>query len=163
MLPEVVPSSTIYGETDLSWFGKAIPMIIQKKLPLSTKGFNEIIDITPHLHEMVGEAGLQEGNVLVFVPGSTGGLTTIEYEPGLLRDIPEVLDKIAPMKHTYHHDNTWHDGNGYAHVRAALIGPSITIPFSAGKLQLGTWQQVIFLDFDNRPRQRQLHVQVFGE
>ena len=138
-------------------------MIIQNKLSLSTKGFNDIIDITPLLIANLQDSALSNGNILVFVPGSTGGLTTIEYEPGLLKDIPEMLEKIAPMGKDYHHDRTWHDGNGYAHVRSALMGPSITIPFENGKMQLGTWQQVIFIDFDNRPRQRHLHVQIFGE
>ena len=138
-------------------------MIIQKKIPLSTNGFNHIIDITPILQNYIESSELKDGNVLVFVPGSTGGLTTIEYEPGLLQDIPEMLEKIAPIKGRYHHDDTWHDGNGYAHLRSALIGPSITIPFEKSRMQLGTWQQVVFIDFDNRPRQRQLHVQIFGE
>ena len=138
-------------------------MIIQKKLHLSTKGFNDIIDITPMLSSFVEEAELQNGHVIVFVIGSTGGLTTIEYEPGLIRDVPEMLEKIAPMRAQYHHDETWHDGNGYAHLRAALLGPSITIPFQNGQMQLGTWQQVILLDFDNRPRERKLHIQIYGE
>ena len=138
-------------------------MIIQKKIPLSTNGFNHIIDITPILQKYIDSSELKDGNILVFVPGSTGGLTTIEYEPGLLQDIPEMLEKIAPIKGRYHHDDTWHDGNGYAHLRSALIGPSITIPFEKSRMQLGTWQQVVFIDFDNRPRQRQLHVQIFGE
>ena len=138
-------------------------MIIQKKLNLSTKGFNDIVNITPNLTESLNESSLNNGNMLVFVPGSTGGLTTIEYEPGLLQDIPEMLDKIAPMGVNYHHDNTWHDGNGYAHLRAALIGPSITIPYMNKKLQLGIWQQVVFIDFDNKPRQRKLHLQIYGE
>jgi secondary thiamine-phosphate synthase enzyme len=138
-------------------------MIIQKKLSMSTKGFNDIQDITPHIREFLADSGLKEGHVIVFVPGSTGGLTTIEYEPGLLQDFPEMLEKIAPMGVSYKHDETWHDGNGYAHLRASLIGPSITIPFEGGSLVLGTWQQVIFLDFDNRPRQRQLHIQIVGE
>lgn len=138
-------------------------MIIQKKLSVSTKGFNDIIDITPSLREYVSKSSLKDGSILVFVPGSTGGLTTIEFEPGLLKDFPEMLEKIAPMKTSYHHDNTWHDGNGYAHLRASLIGPSITIPFMDGHLQLGTWQQVIFIDFDNRSRQRNLHIQINGE
>ena len=138
-------------------------MIIQKKLKLSTKGFNDMVDITPMLSSYVEETGLQNGHVLIFVIGSTGGLTTIEYEPGLIRDLPEMLEKIAPMHVRYHHDNTWHDGNGYAHLRAALIGPSLTIPFQDGKMQLGTWQQVILLDFDNRPRERKLHIQIYGE
>jgi len=138
-------------------------MIIQKSLSLETRGFNHIIDITPSLHEFLAGAGIANGSILVFVPGSTGGLTTIEYEPGLLKDIPEVLDTIAPMDGRYHHNDTWHDGNGYAHIRSALIGPSITIPVENNRLILGTWQQVVFIDFDNRPRQRQLHVQINGE
>jgi secondary thiamine-phosphate synthase enzyme len=138
-------------------------MIIQKKINLSTKGFTEIIDITPTLRSYIQESNLNDGHVIVFVPGSTGGLTTIEYEPGLLKDIPEMLEKITPMQANYHHDNTWHDGNGYAHLRSALIGPSITIPFASGNMQLGTWQQVVFIDFDNRSRSRSLHVQIYGE
>jgi len=138
-------------------------MILQEKLSLSTTGFNDIIDITPALRKFLEESGLKNGHVLAFVPGSTGGLTTIEYEPGLLKDLPEMLEKIAPMRERYHHDDTWHDGNGYAHLRAALIGPSITVPFADGRFQLGTWQQVVFLDFDNRPRSRQLHLQICGE
>lgn len=137
-------------------------MIIQKKLEISTKGFNDIIDITPSLRDYVKESGLKDGHLIIFVPGATGGITTIEYEPGLLRDFPEFMDKLAPMNGDYHHDNTWHDGNGYAHLRASLIGPSITIPFENGQLVLGTWQQVIFLDFDNRPRTRRLHIQING-
>ncbi len=138
-------------------------MIVQKKISMSTKGFNDIEDITPTMRDLLDDSGLKEGHMLIFVPGSTGGLTTIEYEPGLLQDFPDMLEKIAPMNTTYHHDRAWHDGNGYAHLRSSLIGPSITVPFEAGKLVLGTWQQVIFLDFDNRPRQRQLHVQIVGE
>jgi secondary thiamine-phosphate synthase enzyme len=138
-------------------------MISQHKIAVATKGFNHIIDITPQLIDMVEKVDLADGHVIVFVPGSTGGLTTIEFEPGLLQDIPEMLERIAPMQGRYHHDETWHDGNGYAHVRSALIGPSITIPFASSRLQLGTWQQVVFIDFDNRPRQRQLHVQIYGE
>jgi secondary thiamine-phosphate synthase enzyme len=138
-------------------------MIFQKKLALETSGFNHIIDITPFLNEYLADSNLNNGYILVFVPGSTGGLTTIEYEPGLLKDIPEVLDKIAPMKARYHHDDTWHDGNGYAHIRSALIGPSLTIPVENSRMVLGTWQQVVFIDFDNRPRHRKLHVQINGE
>ena len=138
-------------------------MIIQKKLYITSKGYTDIIDITPSLRKYVQEAGVDNGNILVFVPGSTGSLTTIEYEPGLLKDLPELLERIIPMHKSYHHDNTWHDGNGYAHLRAALMGSSITIPFADKELQLGTWQQVVFIDFDNRSRQRNLHVQIYGE
>jgi len=138
-------------------------MLIQEKLSLSTRGFNEIIDITPAMRLFLEKSGLKNGYIIVFVPGSTGGLTTIEYEPGLIKDLPEMFEKIAPMGVRYHHDETWHDGNGYAHLRAALIGPSITVPFADGRFQLGTWQQVVFLDFDNRPRSRELHLQIYGE
>jgi secondary thiamine-phosphate synthase enzyme len=138
-------------------------MIFQKKISLATRGFNDIIDITPSLRAVLKESSIKNGLILIFVPGSTAGLTTIEYEPGLIEDVPEMLEKMAPMNSRYHHDQTWHDGNGYAHLRAALIGPSLTIPVDSGQLQLGTWQQVVCIDFDNRPRQRQLHVQVQGE
>jgi len=138
-------------------------MIFQKKISLATRGFNDIIDITPSLRSLIQESRIKNGLLAVFVPGSTAGVTTIEYEPGLIEDIPEMLEKIAPMQARYHHDQTWHDGNGYAHLRAALIGPSLTIPFEQSQLQLGTWQQVVLIDFDNHPRQRHLHVQVQGE
>jgi len=138
-------------------------MIIQIKLELNTKGFNDIVDITPHIQNKVSDSKIKDGYVLVFVPGATGGLTTIEYEPGLLQDLPELMEKIAPMNKSYSHDKTWHDGNGYAHLRSALIGPDITIPIQNNKLVLGTWQQVVFLDFDNRARKRSLHLQISGE
>jgi len=138
-------------------------MIIQKKLELNTKGFNDIVDITPQIQNYVSESQINDGYILVFVPGATGGLTTIEYEPGLLQDLPELMEKIAPMNKSYNHDKTWHDGNGYAHLRSALIGPDITIPIQENKLVLGTWQQVVFLDFDNRERKRRLHIQISGE
>ena len=138
-------------------------MILQKKISLSTKGFNDIHDITPAMRDLLDDSEMKDGHIIVFVTGSTGGLTTIEYEPGLLQDFPNMLEKIAPMNTTYEHDRTWHDGNGYAHLRSSLIGSSITVPFEEGRMVLGTWQQVIFLDFDNKPRQRQLHVQIVGE
>jgi len=138
-------------------------MIIQKKLELNTKGFNDIVDITPQIQNYVSESQINDGYILVFVPGATGGLTTIEYEPGLLQDLPELMEKIAPMNKSYNHDKTWHDGNGYAHLRSALIGPDITIPIQENELVLGTWQQVVFLDFDNRERKRRLHIQISGE
>jgi len=138
-------------------------MIIQKKIELNTKGFNDIVDITTQIQDYVFESKVKHGYALVFVAGATGGITTIEYEPGLLQDLPEMFEKIAPMNKTYFHDKTWHDGNGYAHLRSALIGPDITIPIQDNNLVLGTWQQVVFLDFDNRPRQRNLHLQISGE
>ena len=108
------------------------------------------------------ENGFIEGNVLVFAGGSTAGITTIEYEPGLLQDYPAFFNKIAPVNLSYEHDNTWHDGNGHAHVRAALQGASFTVPFTNGNLLLGTWQQIIFIDFDNRSRRREVIVQLTG-
>jgi secondary thiamine-phosphate synthase enzyme len=100
--------------------------------------------------------------VLVFVPGATAALTTVEFEPGLVRDLPELFERIAPRDRPYHHDETWHDGNGHSHVRASLLGPSLTVPVQGGKLLLGTWQQIVLVDFDNRPHRRELVVQLSG-
>ena len=138
-------------------------MVVTSKFFIKTKGRNDIQDITDKVQSILSESGVKEGNILCFVSGSTASLTTIEYEPGLLKDLPEALENIAPMNKIYHHDDTWHDGNGYAHVRASLIGPSLTIPFSKGKLLLGTWQQIILIDFDNRSRERAVIVQIIGE
>ncbi len=137
--------------------------VVTEELSLQTRGFTDIIDITSYVNELLQQHPFQEGQVTVFVPGSTGALTTIEYEPGLLRDLPEFLEQIIPMKKRYHHDDTWHDGNGYAHLRASLLKPSLTIPFKNKRLLLGTWQQIIFVDFDNRPRHRRLIVQFWGK
>jgi secondary thiamine-phosphate synthase enzyme len=112
---------------------------------------------------LLSSSGFSEGNLLVFVPGSTAGLTTIEYESGLKRDLKEFFEKWIPMKERYYHNERWHDGNGYAHVRAAMLKPSLIIPFSRQRLSLGTWQQVILVDFDNRPRHRELIVQFNGK
>ena len=136
--------------------------IITDVVSISTKGFNDIIDITPQVQDYLRASKLSEGQVTVSISGSTAGVTTIEYEPGLLKDIPEILNQIAPMDRTYQHDATWGDGNGYAHVRAALVGSSLTIPFKEKRMLLGTWQQVVILDFDNRPRQRDVVVQFMG-
>ncbi|RJP72286.1 MAG: YjbQ family protein [Ignavibacteriales bacterium] len=127
-----------------------------------TKGYNDIIDITAEVQEIISDSGFTEGSVLLFVVGSTGALTTIEYEPGLKKDLPELMERLIPSNKTYHHDNTWHDGNGYAHLRASLQGPSLTIPFSNSQLILGTWQQIILIDYDNRPRKRKVVVQLTG-
>ncbi|MFZ5518350.1 MAG: secondary thiamine-phosphate synthase enzyme YjbQ [Candidatus Zhuqueibacterota bacterium] len=132
-------------------------------ISISTRGFTDIIDITADVSAAVQRSELNSGAVTVFVSGSTAGVTTIEYEPGLLQDIPEMLDKIAPMNTRYFHDATWGDGNGFAHVRAALIGCSLTVPFNSGRLLLGTWQQIVLIDFDNRPRQREIILQMMGE
>jgi secondary thiamine-phosphate synthase enzyme len=130
---------------------------------LKTKGDGDIVDITGRVSGMVRKSGLTTGTVTIFVPGSTAGLTTIEYEPGLVEDIEEMFERITPRDREYHHNLRWHDGNGHAHVRASLLGPSLTVPFSDGKLSLGVWQQVVLVDFDNRPRDRDLVCQIIGE
>lgn len=138
-------------------------MIVTKTIKLSTEGWCDIHNITDQVRDRVKSSGIASGTVTVFNPGSTGGLTTIEYEPGLLKDLPELMEKLIPSDEPYKHDETWHDGNGFAHLRSALIGTHITIPFTAGRLTLGTWQQVVFVDFDNRSRDRELVVQIMGE
>lgn len=130
---------------------------------VSTQGFTDIVDITGHVQKVVDENNFKEGSALVFVPGATAGITTIEYESGLLKDYPEFWRKLIPSNRRYSHDDTWHDGNGFSHIRAALQGASFTVPFANGKLLLGTWQQIILLDFDNRPRNRKVIVQIIGE
>jgi len=130
---------------------------------VNTNGFNDIVDITSEVQSRLNETGMKEGNVLIFAPGSTSGITTIEYEPGLLKDYPEFFEKIAPSNHNYHHNDTWHDGNGHAHVRASLQGGSLQIPFLDSKLLLGTWQQIVLIDFDNRPRKRNIIAQFIGQ
>ncbi|MEN8153209.1 MAG: secondary thiamine-phosphate synthase enzyme YjbQ [Acidobacteriota bacterium] len=132
-------------------------------LGFSTQGKNEIINITGDLIQLVERSDISDGNILVFVPGATGALSTIEYEPGLIEDFPELMEKLIPENRIYSHNETWHDGNGHSHLRATMIGPSITIPFSEKKLILGTWQQVIFLEFDNKPHKRKIAVQINGE
>ncbi|MFQ5824973.1 MAG: secondary thiamine-phosphate synthase enzyme YjbQ [bacterium] len=132
-------------------------------IKISTRGHTDIIDITREVETVLKNSGLREGNLTVFISGSTAGVTTIEYEPGLLKDLPEAFEKIASTGVTYHHDATWGDGNGYAHVRAALLGASFIVPFKNGKLLLGTWQQIVVVDFDNRPRRRSVVVQMMGQ
>lgn len=138
-------------------------MVKTDQVKFDTRGAGDIIDITDDIQKVVKKSGLTDGTVTAFVPGSTAGLTTIEYEPGLIRDVPELMEKLVPSNKSYHHDETWHDGNGFSHLRSAMIGPDITVPFSAGKLTLGTWQQVVFLEFDNRARSRTVVLQMIGE
>ena len=130
---------------------------------LATRGDGEIHDLTDGGAESVRESGVTDGTVPVFVPGATAGITTIEYEPGLLADFPAAMERFAPRDIPYRHDETWHDGNGHSHLRASLIGPSLTVPVAGGKLLLGTWQQVVLIDFDNKPRQRRWTATVIGE
>jgi secondary thiamine-phosphate synthase enzyme len=132
-------------------------------LELNTEGDAQVIDITRQVHQAVGQSTLLHGIITLFVPGSTAALTTIEYEGGAVQDFQRLFDELAAPDRHYAHNARWHDGNGHSHVRAALLGPSLTVPFSEGRLLLGTWQQIIFVDFDNRPRRRTLIAQVMGE
>ena len=126
------------------------------ELGFSTRGFNEILDITPEIERAIDQAGVQSGVAHLFVSGSTAALTTIEYEPGAVEDLKRALEQIAPMAAPYAHNAAWGDGNGYAHLRAALLKPDLCIPIQSGRLALGTWQQIVLMDFDNRPRQRKV-------
>lgn len=132
-------------------------------LPLSTRGDADVQDITAAVADGIRDSGLGNGTVTVFCPSSTSALTTIEYESGCVSDLRRLFDEIVDPKREYAHNARWHDGNGHSHVRAALLGPSLTIPFVQGRLTLGTWQQIIYVDFDNRSRRRELVVQVIGE
>ena len=136
--------------------------VITKTFDLNTSGNCHIENITENVEAQLLETGISDGIVTIFVPGATGGLTTVEYEPGLIKDIPELFDKLIPAGR-YHHDETWHDGNGHSHLRASLLGPSITVPFVSKALTLGTWQQIVFIDFDARPRRREIIMQFMGE
>jgi secondary thiamine-phosphate synthase enzyme len=138
-------------------------MVVTKEIRFSSKGYCHITDLTGSIAKKVTASGLNSGVVTVFTPSATSGLTTIEHEPGLIQDLPEFFEKVIPSDVPYKHDMTWHDGNGFSHVRSALIGPDLTIPFVNGELQLGTWQNIVFLDFDNRNRDRRVVVQIMGE
>jgi len=136
--------------------------IISDSVSFATEGFNDVKDLTSLVAKRLMANRLKDGIVNIFVPGSTGGVTTIEYEPGLVEDFSRLMEKIAPSNIPYNHDKRWGDGNGFSHVRAALIGPSMNVPFSDGKLSLGTWQQIVFVDFDNRARTRTVLLQFMG-
>ncbi|MBI4286701.1 MAG: YjbQ family protein [Chloroflexi bacterium] len=138
-------------------------MVITKSISLHTKGDCDIIDITPQVEQKVAESNVKDGTVTVFVAGSTAGITTIEYEPGLIADLRDMWERLVPKSISYNHDRRWGDGNGYAHVRASLLGASLTVPLTDGKLALGTWQQLAVIDFDNRPRSRQITLQIMGD
>ncbi len=137
--------------------------IVNDSLSVNTRGFNDMKDITPIVEESLASSGLRNGVLTLFVPGSTGGLTTIEYESGLKKDFNDLMERIAPSDVSYSHDLRWGDGNGFSHVRASLLGPSLNVPFTDGRLTLGTWQQIIFVDFDNRSRSRTIICQFIGE
>ena len=138
-------------------------MVSADTVTLSTKGFTDVIDITDNITKIAGESGIQNGLVTIFCSGSTGGITTIEFESGVINDLKKAIEKIVPSNIPYEHDKRWGDGNGFSHVRAALMKPSLTIPVVKGKLALGTWQQIVFIDFDNRERNRKVVVQIIGE
>ncbi len=138
-------------------------MIKTEEIKFDSQGDGEIFDLTGQIAEKIQSSGLNLGTVTIFSPSATSAITTIEYEPGLLQDLPEFFQKIIPAEISYKHDETWHDGNGYAHLRAALVGPDITVPFVNREMTLGTWQQIVFLDFDNRARNRKVIVQIIGE
>jgi secondary thiamine-phosphate synthase enzyme len=138
-------------------------MVVTRRIGLKTKGDCHILDITRQVAQEVAGSGLKDGTVTVFVTGSTGGVTTVEYESGLLSDLRDLFDRLIPSNIPYQHNLRWGDGNGHAHVRASLLGASLTVPFVDQKLTLGTWQQIIFIDFDNRPRSRELVLQLMGE
>ena len=136
--------------------------IVTNYITLSSEAENDIINITNDVERILIESHLKNGIITLFIVGSTAAITTIEYEPGLKKDFARLLDRIAPKGIEYEHDNTWHDGNGHAHVRASLIGPSLTIPFINGLISLGTWQQIVFVELDTRGRERKIVVQLIG-
>lgn len=130
---------------------------------IHTQGMTDMHDITPEVTKAIGKSGLQNGTVTVFAPGSTAGITTTEFEPGLQKDIPEFMEKIVPYKADYCHHATWNDDNGASHIRSTMVGPSLVVPFVNGNMTLGTWQQITLLCFDTRPRKREIVVQLMGE
>jgi secondary thiamine-phosphate synthase enzyme len=134
-----------------------------KKIQISSRGEDDIINITEEISSVIKESNIGNGIVAVFVSGSTAAITTIEYEPGLNHDFAEMLSRIAPRDIQYKHDDSWHDGNGHSHVRASLIGPSLIVPILDGNLTLGTWQQIVLLEMDTRPRNRNVILQIMGE
>ena len=138
-------------------------MVVTRTISLQSKGHCAIIDITPQVEQQLAETNVNNGTVTIFVSGSTAGITTIEFEPGLITDLQEMWQRVVPENVPYHHDRRWGDGNGYSHVRASLLGASLVVPFHDKRLTLGTWQQIVLIDFDNRPRSRQLILQIMGE
>ena len=137
--------------------------ISTESIKIQSKGENDMIDLTGKIADSVAESGIVNGSILIFVSGSTGSVTTIEFEPGLIQDFPKMLNRIAPKNLDYGHERMWHDGNGHSHVKASLLGPSLTIPFIDGQLCLGTWQQIVFVELDTRERTRNLVLQIIGE
>jgi len=137
--------------------------VVSRKIRFSTQGNVDIVNLTERVARNLEEAGLSKGVVNIFVPGATAAVTTMEYEPGLVEDFPTVIEGLVPKEKAYLHDETHLDRNAHSHLRATLLGPSLTVPFEKGELILGTWQQIIFVDFDNRPRKREVIIQIIGE
>jgi secondary thiamine-phosphate synthase enzyme len=137
--------------------------VVTKIIHIDSNGEADTIDLTEDAEKAVQESRLGNGVLTLFVQGSTGALTTMEYEEGLIKDLPVALERIAPKKAVYEHERRWHDGNGHSHVRASLIGPSLSIPFVKGKLTLGTWQQIVFVELDTKSRSREIVAQIIGE
>ena len=136
--------------------------VVTKELHFDTKGEVDIVDITEKVNSALRASGIEDGIVTIFVPGATGAITAIEYEPGLLSDLPAALERLFPKGIAYEHEYRWHDGNGHSHVRASFLGPSLTVPFKDQTLMLGTWQQVIFVELDNKRRSRRVILQILG-
>ena len=137
--------------------------MVTKEIRVQTRGECDIVNLTDKVQEAVGSSGLKDGVVTVFVGGSTAAITTIEYEPGLLQDLPAALERVAPKNVEYKHEEMWHDGNGHSHVRASILGPSLVVPFRDGRLCLGTWQQIVLVELDIRARSRNIILQILGE
>jgi secondary thiamine-phosphate synthase enzyme len=130
---------------------------------LTTHGNTDIIDITQRVIDCLHSSNFVNGLVTIFCPSSTSGVTTIEYEPGVIQDLQKIFDTIVPSDYDYQHDEAWHDGNGHSHIRSALLKTSLTIPFVEGRMTLGTWQQIVYIDFDTKPRKREIIIQILGE
>ena len=149
--------------SEVNSFVKLKTMTYQKEFNLSTKGLTEIIDLTSKVTDILLESKIQNGVVIIFITGSTAGITTLEYEPNLVKDFQEFIERLIHRNKKYHHNTTWGDDNGFSHLRASFLGPCLSIPVSKGKMTLGTWQQIILCDFDNRSRKRQVIVKIIGE
>jgi secondary thiamine-phosphate synthase enzyme len=137
--------------------------VVTSRIELRTQGDAQIVDVTEEVQAAIRKSKLRSGIACIFVPGSTGALTTLEFEAGCVADLQRLFDRIAPTNADYEHEKRWHDGNGHSHLRAALLGPSLSVPFTDGAATLGTWQQIVFVDFDNRARARSLVAQLVGE
>ena len=141
----------------------SVMKVVSERVSVRTSGEVDMVEITDKVQDLVDASKIKNGLATVFVVGSTGAVTTIEYEPGLLADFPAMLERVAPRNIVYEHEKRWHDGNGHSHVRASLLGPSVTIPVADSRLTLGTWQQLVFVELDTRSRSRELVVQILGE